>query len=350
MTSTTANPFPKRLLLAALNILWLVAWLVSLSLVALFPLRWFLGDALQPVRMVSYITPWLLIFSLPLLITAGLARRKWLASVLAVGSLGIILTFAHLFLPKTHATPVPEDFSFKIMSFNLHGEPDIDGIVDVIRHEKPDVLLIQEYSPALVSQSFHELDDLYPKSNLDVVTQTGYGQAIFSRFPLKRDAINYYQGRAQKVTVETPEGPITVWNVHTIPPNLIPADQFDTQIAALSADIPQIHGPFIVGGDFNATSQSTTYQTMTHYLKDSFWEAGWGFGFSFPATPFTIMNSKLQIGPLWRIDYILHNQDFVVTNESTLTSSGGSDHFPIMAQLSMRRSTSQGSGTQNAGK
>jgi vancomycin resistance protein VanJ len=210
----------------------------------------------------------------------------------------------------------------------------ISGIVEIIRQEKPDILLIQEYSRALVSPSFHGLDDLYPVLHVDVAPEE-FGQAMFSRYPLKPVGVEFDKGRTQKILVETPAGPIAIWNVHPIPPYLVPPEQYDVQISSLVADISKSKGPLIVAGDFNATDQSEAYRMITTYLKDAHWEAGWGFGFSYPAPPYTFMDSRLQTGPLWRIDHIFHSQNFMVTSAYTLRTSGGSDHFPIVSELSI---------------
>jgi hypothetical protein len=230
MLNNLVNSFPKKLLSASYNVLWAAAWLASLGLTLFYPLRWLSGDSLKPVRVVSYITPWLLLFSLPLLIIAILRHRKWLAVVLAISSLAIGFSFAPLFLPHRQAPPPPHGFPLKIMSYNLHGIREISGIVEVIRQEKPDILLIQEYSPALVSPSFRGLDDLYPELYVDADSE-GFGQAIFSRYPLKQVSVEFDTGRTQKVLIDTPSGPIAVWNVHPIPPFLVPPEQYDAQLS-----------------------------------------------------------------------------------------------------------------------
>lgn len=336
MTSASKRSFSKNLSLAGQNVFWLSAWLVGICLILLFPIRWLVGDALKPVRMVSFVTPWLLVFSLPLLLISGLARRKWLSVVLAGASLLIVSTFAPLFLPNRLETVTSARYSFMIMSYNLHAIDDITGIVDIIRQQKPDVVLIQEYSPALVDDSFHGLDDLYPELYFDV-TPSEYGQAVFSRFPLKQAQVSYEQGRVEKLIIMTPAGPIAIWNVHPIPPFYIPAQDFEAQFDALVRAIAQTEGPLIVAGDFNATDQSDVYHAINHYLKNAQFESGWGFGFTFPAHPYTMTSLQLETGPLWRIDYIFYSPDLAATSARTLPSAGGTDHLPIIATISISK-------------
>ena len=123
--------------------------------------------------------------------------------------------------------------------------------------------------------------------------------------------------------------------MHPIPPFLIPPEEFDAQMTALAADIAQVEGPLIVAGDMNATDQSEIYRKFNHYLEDAYWETGWGFGFSYPASPYSFMDMPFQTGPLWRIDYVFHNQYFTATSAHTLSNAGGSDHFPIVVELSI---------------
>ncbi len=333
MVSKPTDPFISKLLSAGRKVFWLAAWLVSSSLILLlYPLRWLFGESLGPVRMISYITPWLLTFTLPMLIISILARRKLLSFVLALPTLVICFTYAPLFLPNRQAGPSPDDFSLKIMSYNVHRIEDIDGIVEVIRQERADIVLIQEYSAALVSPSFHELDDLYP--NVDIAPNN-FGQAIFSRYPLTQPGVEFDKGRTQKISIETPAGPITIWNVHPIPPYYMPPEKYDAQVSALIADISRVKGPLIAAGDFNATDQSEVYRLINDHLKDAYWQAGWGFGFSFPAPPYTFM--PFQTGPIWRIDHVFHSQEFIVTSARILDTAGGSDHFPIVVELSITR-------------
>lgn len=334
MTQTQSNSFFKKLTSASRTILWAVLYLPSLFFLLIYPLRWISGDSTRPVRMVSYITPWLLLLFLPLLVIAVLSRRKQLAFVTAIPILTIAFTFAPLFLPRLQPLPAPDRFTLKIMSYNMHSIKDIRGIAEVIRQEKPDILLIQEYSNRLFSPSFHGLDKLYPELYMEVASKD-FRQATISQYPIKLISAELEKGRTQKMQIELPTGIIEVWNVHPMPPFLIPPEEFDAQMYALAEDIPQVDSPLIVAGDMNATDQSEVYRKFNHYLKDAYWESGWGFGFSYPASPYKFMEMPFHTGPLWRIDYVLHSQHFSVISARTLTNSGGSDHLPVVVELSI---------------
>lgn len=343
MLKNLTASFSKRLFAACRNVFWSAMWLTGLGLTLLYPIRWLSGDSLNLIRAVSYVTPWLIIFVLLMSIMAGLARRTWLALTLAIPAVAIGFTFVPLFLPNRQTVPPPNSLSLKVMSFNLHYIQETSGVVEIIYQEEPDILLIQELHPAAVESLLDELQNLYPQQGVDVVDQVGsvnqneigFNQAILSRFLVKHISSEFDRGRAQKVVIEMPMASIAVWNVHPLPPFLFPPEWHDRQISRLATDIAATTGPFIVGGDFNATDQSITYLAISRHLQNAYQEVGQGLGFSYPAPPYTFMDLPLPKGPLWRIDHIFYSQDFTANSARTVTNGGGSDHFPLVAELSL---------------
>ncbi len=311
---------------------WLSWGLFGLGVVTWYILRWWPGDRFVAVRLYNYFMPWLLVGLVPGLGLAGLARHKWVALALAVPTLLISLTFAPLFLPRPQGV-LAASTSFKVMSYNVwyHNEQPAD-VARLIRQEQPDILLMQELTPEMARILTRELADLYPDGQLYLTYEPKVLQGIFSRFPLTRVEMAYDKGRTQKVLADTPAGPVTVWNVHTNTP-LRWSRQFQ-QVSALVKDIAAVDGPLIVGGDFNTTDQSETYGLVSQYLHNAHWEAGWGFGFSFPAHQPRFKDVPI-LTPVIRIDHIFHNDHFFVRSARTLSDAGGSDHFPVTAELSL---------------
>jgi endonuclease/exonuclease/phosphatase (EEP) superfamily protein YafD len=175
---------------------------------------------------------------------------------------------------------------------------------------------------------------LYPGGHLYWAYESRAYQGIISRFPLTPVELAYDKGRTQKVIAATPAGPIAVWNVHPNTP--LPWLRQYRQISALAEDIAAVDGPLIVGGDFNTTDQSETYHLVNQYLHNAHWEAGWGFGFSFPAHQPHFRDIPI-LTPVIRIDHIFYSSHFFAQNARTLSDSGGSDHFPVTAKLSLVR-------------
>jgi endonuclease/exonuclease/phosphatase (EEP) superfamily protein YafD len=179
-----------------------------------------------------------------------------------------------------------------------------------------------------------ELANLYPDGQLYWTYEPSAYQGIISRFPLTPVELAYDKGRTQKVIAATPAGPVAVWNVHPSTP--LPWSRQYRQILALVEDIAAAEGPLIVGGDFNTTDQSETYRLVNQYLHNAHWDAGWGFGFSFPAQRPRFKRVPI-LTPVIRIDHIFYSTHFFAGSARTLSDSGGSDHFPVTAKLSLVR-------------
>jgi endonuclease/exonuclease/phosphatase (EEP) superfamily protein YafD len=254
--------------------------------------------------------------------------------ILAAPTFVIALTFAPLFLPRPD-TVLAANASFKVMSYNvLYRNRNMAEMTQLIRQEQPDFLLLQEVTPAIAKALRPRLVDLYPEDKLHFAYEPNVGQAIISRYPFSSQELAYDKGRTQKVKVVTPVGPIEVWNVHPNAP--LPWARQYRQIAGLAEDIAAVNGPLIVGGDFNTTDQSETYRLVSQYLRNAHWEAGWGFGFSFPADSLRFRDVPILTSVI-RIDHIFYSQHFLARSARTLAESGGSDHLPVVAELSLVR-------------
>ena len=310
---------------------WLGLWLFGLGVLWIYLLRWWPGDRLWPVRLLNYMIPWLLIPLVLALIAAGLARRHWLVAVLAIPTLFISLTQAPLFFPRL-CPALGNGETFKVLSYNVgRRNRDVTAMAALIRHEQPDILLLQELRRDRVEALINTLDDLYPDAELHFTYDPYTLQAVASRYPLIPLAMMPEKGRAQKVLLETPNGPVTVINIH---PRSLGWQRRHKQMSTLLAeDIIPTDGPVILGGDFNTTDQTQTYRLVNQHLQNAHWEAGWGFGFTFP---FLVphIRGKYPLPQLVRIDHIFYSDHFFAHNAGTLTESGGSDHLPVVAEFS----------------
>ena len=309
-------------------------WLFGLGVLLGYLLRWWSGDQLLPVRLMSYLMPWLLIILIPALILAGMTHHKWLFITLLIPTLLITMTYAPLFVTcfKTDnvgLTPV------RIMSYNVWRENrDMHAVTEVILKEQPDILLLQELKPARADRLTAALVNLYSDAKLHFIYEPKMLQGVISRYPITSLGAFPKKGQAQKVSINTPDGPITVFNIH--PPKQSGWSRRYRQISALlEEEIATTEGPVILGGDFNATEQTQTYRMVNRYLGNAHREAGCGFGFTYPAS-MCIFKGKVLIPPLVRIDHIFYNKYFFPANARTLKESGGSDHFPVVAEFLRR--------------
>lgn len=76
--------------------------------------------------------------------------------------------------------------------------------------------------------------------------------------------------------------------------------------------------PVILCGDFNEVPTGLSYGRARRHLKNSFEEAGTGFGFTLNRSPWFI-----------RIDNQFHSNHFTVVKHEVVRSVSASDHFPV---------------------
>ena len=79
--------------------------------------------------------------------------------------------------------------------------------------------------------------------------------------------------------------------------------------------------PNLVCGDFNDTPISYTYHRLIQTKKDSFAEAGTGFGATYSV-----------LWPMLRVDYILLPQEYAADRHETLRVPW-SDHYPVTTMI-----------------
>lgn len=93
------------------------------------------------------------------------------------------------------------------------------------------------------------------------------------------------------------------------------------QVGRILDDINRNPHQTIICGDFNDTPMSYTYHTLAKNRKDTFREAGSGFGATF-----------IPVWPLLRIDYLLVPQDAECISH-TVHKESHSDHYPVTCSV-----------------
>jgi endonuclease/exonuclease/phosphatase family metal-dependent hydrolase len=82
--------------------------------------------------------------------------------------------------------------------------------------------------------------------------------------------------------------------------------------------------PVVICGDINDTPVSYAYQQLADQRQDAFMEAGNGFG-----------NSYAGVVPLFRIDYILCDEQIRLLDFNTRRDIDYSDHYPLSCTLGL---------------
>lgn len=313
---------------------WTSVWLFALMMSACLLLAWTTGDRLFLVRLTRYLLPWVLFSLLAGLIPAVLFRRVWLSIALAAPALAIGFSYLPLFLPN-RAPPPGKHVFLEVMSFNVWSEnQSLLPAAKLIQEYQPDILLLQEIMPNQLRELTLGLEESSTGGGKTwhVVYAPRLLQAVISPYPVTQQMTDRKLAKVQKVQVATPAGAVTVFNVHPLRGNWKARHR---QLATLLQEhVLNAPGPAILGGDFNTTDQSQTYKMLSRHLNNAHWEAGRGFGLSYPASVHA-WNEFLPAWPLVRIDHIFYNRDFFAVSAETLKESCGSDHLPVKARLAL---------------
>ena len=235
----------------------------------------------------------------------------------------------------------------KVMSYNVRmfnhwkwidDENIAKKINNFISDKSPDILLFQEhYTSEKIS-----LD--YPYKYIKTKNEKAhFGLAIYSKFPIinqgsldlkdtsnniifvdfirKKDTIRVYNLHLQSLQLNTNKENFGQENSEKLIAKL--KERFKKQ--AEQTKVFLVHektwkGKKIVAGDFNNTSYSWVYSQISKDKKDTFIEAGKGFGKTF--------NYWFPM----RIDFILTDKNAIV-NKFSSYSEKNSDHFPILSKI-----------------
>lgn len=217
-----------------------------------------------------------------------------------------------------------------------------DPIVNFINNTNPDIFCIQEFS-AIKYKYFGK----YPywfKTN--IFTRNKSVMAIFSKYPIiDKGYINFPNSNngAMFVDLNFNKEIIRIYNLHLesfkVPKNYYyyysepesynflssrigKAEKIRKEQAVLIKEhMGEFDGKVIICGDFNSTQFSPSYKTLKDSRKDSFVEAGSGFGSTY----------KLFNYP-FRLDYILVDDSFEVLSHENFKLKI-SDHEPILTRL-----------------
>ena len=276
------------------------------------------------------------------------------ALVLLIG-----ITFINKFYKFSNKENPEGDKDFVVMSYNVRlfnlfkwqNRDDIpETILEFINDKNPDILCIQEYS-----NSAHVDLKVYPHRAIFMEgKQIKTGQAIFSKFPIiQQGKISFPNSNNNVVYADIKKGKdiIRVYNmqlqsikispdVNEISENIDVINKQKSQLLffriskafkqqqqqaeILRENLRECTYPVIICGDMNNSAFSYVYRIIKGSLKDGFEEAGKGFGQTY----------RFKYYPA-RIDYIFADRAMKVKSFETFPEFDNSDHYPIMAKLSL---------------
>lgn len=335
------------------KIIFFLNSLFAIALLIGYTLPYFPPKVFPPISVLTLIIPallatnvifviyWLLLFKKQFLLS-GLILVLWLF-------IGTTLYNFSSGIPVQNVEQASEDLS--IFSYNVHvftsdkfdKEQIREGVLELINTNEPDILTFQEFSKHN-SPNFKN----YKYSYLGNETVArNFGQAIYSKYPIINQGSLDFKATFNNgifVDIVKAQDTIRIYNMHmqtlTLTPELNALEKEDTKslVGRLGRAFKkqqeqtniflehQKNSPYktIVAGDFNNTAFSYTYNKIRGSRRDAFEEKGSGFGRTF----------IFDIIPL-RIDFILPDDSYDVKAFENF-DVGYSDHFPIMAIITMK--------------
>jgi len=336
-------------ILFSINILFIAGLFFSFILPYLPPKKF------GPISLLSLIVPLLLFGTILFMLYWIFTRHK---KQLYLNAFILIASF--FFIPSLYKINVSSETTeneLSIMSYNVRKFNKFKWIKsknipleisEFINLEKPDIIAFQEY------QHLENFKLGYPYYSNPLIG--GYRDsikrntirtslAIYSKFPIINEGVikyDTYKTSIVYVDLVKNKDTIRIYNYHFVSLGIIPNKEYfghdnseklvkrlnqsfkiqQKQINVLNEHVKNSPYKVILIGDMNNTPYSWIYKHTKNDLKDSFLEAGRGFGKTYSFNHFPL-----------RIDYIFVDEGIQVNSHKNY-SVNYSDHFPILAKVS----------------
>ncbi len=325
------------------KLIYVINYIFAILLLIGFVLPYISPKTAPSLSVLSLSVPVLIIVNLLFVIYWLVGLKK--QTLLSLFCLGIgYFSSSPLYIFSNSATKATNEISimnYNVRLFNAYHWFKKEHIPTQIAHfitkENPDIVCVQEYSPlSEITYPFQYIKTLKDKGK--------FGQAIYSKYKIINQGsldFKHTSNNAIFVDVIKNRDTIRIYNVHfeslglkvnkenlgqKSSEKLIErmGNEFikqQNQVEQVVAHKNKCKYPVFISGDFNNTAYSWTYNHLITNMKDSFIEAGHGFGKTF----------QLKQIPL-RIDFIFADKAFIFTEHKNYNLKY-SDHEPIMAKI-----------------
>jgi len=332
------------------KIIFLINNIIALLFVASFAIPYVLPKSFPLLAILSLAVPLLIFIHILFVIywwIIGIKKQYFLSAFC------IILAIAFSYFPyKFNGKNVISGGSFSVMNYNVRlfnryhwiDNKEIPAkISNFIDQNDPDILAIQEYYPS------EELTLNYPFKHIVYKTdKKDFGQVIYSKFKIvNKGSLNFENSSNNAIYIDIIKNSdtIRVYNLHLetlgIKERNIELSGLDeneskkiihrleaafikqqTQVEQFLEHKNNCNYKVIICGDFNNTAYSWAYNHIKGELKDTFFEAGKGFGKTYSFLKYPL-----------RIDFILTDNKFKINHHQNFDKNL-SDHEPILTRLS----------------
>ncbi|MBN1217108.1 MAG: endonuclease/exonuclease/phosphatase family protein [Candidatus Lokiarchaeota archaeon] len=243
----------------------------------------------------------------------------------------------------------------RLLQWNIWYKEKIENIIKTLKFLNPDIICLQELS--IISESDYYIDkgkaikdELSMHYHFEIAQTKGeslkrsQGNAIFSKYDIKKKYHSFIQKQAQEKPDASSEGrvyvevdldldingyPLKVGTTHmSYTKYFINKEQKKKEAKKLVDIISARQNNYIFTGDLNSRPYSFTIKQISKYLKNcgpDFKEKTWT---TKPFEYYGFKETKLN----WRLDYVFSTKDMVVCS-SKIVDTPFSDHLPILVEF-----------------
>jgi len=330
------RPPPVQKKISTLLKFLIIAFVILVVCLLLFRNHFIFGTALIIGRWGFLLIGLLLFYLSTKHITSKKLQYILLGSLLLIG-----LEFIFTKFNETSPQEIPTNTELTLMTYNLffkNKSPDV--ILKQIKEIDPDILVVQELTPAWAGILSKTLGQTYPYKK--IYTDKGtHGIGVYSKYKLSNDTLLINENKrpfAQIVTVRVQDKKIHIINTHLASPasavehpeNFL--SLFNSNYTLREIQLNQIElatkmnsgDTYILIGDLNTTPYEPIYRNLRTTWVDVFDEAGEGLNKTFPNTSHT--------APFLTLDYILI-KGAATSLSAKILSSGSSDHLALTGKI-----------------
>jgi endonuclease/exonuclease/phosphatase (EEP) superfamily protein YafD len=311
---TSEAPPLKRLWPTGLTTL--TAVVAAATLIPLAARLWWVADLFSHFRW-QFLALQLVLA--PLLVAAR--RKGWLAVLAVPAALNAAVLLPYCFGSVATATGRGH---VKLLAVNVRADNDrFAGLLEAIRREAPDVLLVVEYTPRW-DEHLATLRAAYPY-RVTIPRHDPFGIALYSRLPVEEaQARRLESTTAIDARLTGPAGPFRLIGVHLMPPvSAHRAAERNRQLAELARLRVRVDEPLIIAGDFNISPFSPYFSDWLARTRMQDSLAGRGPRMTWPSF-FPVLGIA--------IDQCVVSRGFTVGARREL-GGFGSDHYPVLVEL-----------------
>lgn len=298
-----------------------IGWLALVPLFALCATQWFDIEGRRSVAAFQALTPWVLVWAVPIALIACVTRRHTLALV-SLAPVITLLTLSYPIVFHDGAPAAAADSPHLTVTFSnaLYINPTPDDAARALAATDADVLVVAEFVPRIR----RVLDDAVRPGDYPYRAETVYNGSgaigMWSRFPIVEGGVTRVGEREGIDVVLNVSGhDIRVFAVHPYAPTFS-ARGWVSQLSAIGDRAQSTPYPTVIVGDFNASRWHPSFRALLERGWSDVHEAfGHGWSFSWP------MDEGVSPPPFVRIDHALFGGGVTPTAIRDLDVPG-SDH------------------------